>query len=1068
MAGLAYPGRPVGVPRFSGIKNNEDIAEKVGIDMNAVINAPSPGRKQGLVMSSPLKPTDVKRRMTFEEDERTYWDRRRGANGSVLHSQPKSTNLFTKHRNAFSVGAPSSYFPDEESDDEEQSSEVQFAGRKPPLYSQWEGFHSEISFPDTLSVLWQRRPLCTPIIVPSACLVPALWLSRKSLLALGYQMKLRASTAKERERENANAFLVGKIVFPSRGRDGLTGMNGTGNSESIPTVCIDRMDPGRMEDGTRGRIHVEKNPLQGDEVVLPVWYNTELEELTNEAFGEKVLSSSGRDAPATLGNCFGLWDIKCVSDWNDDTISIETQLQLPSLSFSFTVVPPLPLFTALSLTKTLLKGSVGPSANSLEPSYVTHGYLTLNKGRRVVPLLPKQKMTPEYPMVGIWVRLPVSKQYLHSTLMNPLASALQTVLTDPLLWYSCVDYLYNDKQVKKRIGPEEGTFLLAVFPSEQSDSGEEMVPLFLEVQTTGKNKKLSHIVPSTTYKMQCSMDASPEGRSKMFESTDTMIQCRFSPAGGFEDDVEAFTMEEDSFRKSVYPSYASAGDMERASARSEQAAGKRMNRVVVEGKMGEDVYIDVEEKEVEVVEATQDQIKQRNDNLINSEYEYQVHLRKHEGIEQFSKQEEDSNYGEIDSVGSWDAGAKADSEEEEDVEGKTSPSKFRPSAGKGERHQGSSADWDQKVAEEPEEEVTPLPWKAPPKPVRHRVEVHPPHPAMDRYSHQIVIQQQLQLQAMRAEIQMLRNLVESHGLMKKDPIPSENGEGTNSFARQSARQPEGLMQSQSSAKSIPTVASSFHSSHRANDYGRAVSNEDDGNTQASDLLSMHSATYSAYQMANDDRFNSALEEEEASSFNYRLPARRASSRKRRGTEIALEDAAHSSIDDDVSYHFERRRNALDVPDSFHIEEKVQANVRTGVDSGRLASTSVPQISPTKLHTGFPTDSFEMSVNGTFDSQFEGPTMTLDEGDFSLMTRGMLQKYGLLENGKVRSQWGQAGMPDVYDEDEDEDYSIPSFKIENPLPMREQTLDEDDVAEGASTKDGELNLLSNIRKMPKFK
>ena len=54
------------------------------------------------------------------------------------------------------------------------------------------------------------------------------------------------------------------------------------------------------------------------------------------------------------------------------------------------------------------------------------------------------------------------------------------------------------------------------------------------------------------------------------------------------------------------------------------------------------------------------------------------------------------------------------------------------------------------------------------------------------------------------------------------------------------------------------------------------------------------------------------------------------------------------------------------------------------------------------------------------------------------------------------------------EDEDEDYSIPSFKIENPLPMREQTLDEDDVAEGASTKDGELNLLSNIRKMPKFK
>ena len=158
------------------------------------------------------------------------------------------------------------------------------------------------------------------------------------------------------------------------------------NSEPIPTVCIDKMEPGRPEGDEGDRRYVQKDS-QGDEVVVPVQYNNDLDKLPNGAFGEKILSSSSSAVTATIGNCFNLWDITSVSHWVDDTISIETQLQIPSLSFSFTVVPPLPLFSALSLTKTLLKGGVAPSGNFLGNSSVTHGYLTLNKGRRVVPLL---------------------------------------------------------------------------------------------------------------------------------------------------------------------------------------------------------------------------------------------------------------------------------------------------------------------------------------------------------------------------------------------------------------------------------------------------------------------------------------------------------------------------------------------------------------------------------------------------------------------------------------------------------------------------------------------------------
>ena len=122
------------------------------------------------------------------------------------HGPQKSSNMFTKHKNVLAMDLPSSYFPDEDSDDEERASEVQFVGRTPPLYSQWEGFHSELSFPETLSVLWQRRPLCTPVIVPSACLVPAMWVSRKSLLALGYQMKLSKLSEGRRQRQGECIF----------------------------------------------------------------------------------------------------------------------------------------------------------------------------------------------------------------------------------------------------------------------------------------------------------------------------------------------------------------------------------------------------------------------------------------------------------------------------------------------------------------------------------------------------------------------------------------------------------------------------------------------------------------------------------------------------------------------------------------------------------------------------------------------------------------------------------------------------------------------------------------------
>ena len=59
--------------------------------MNDVINAPSPGRTEGLVMSSPLKPTDVKRRMTFEKRRANILGKKAGYESS---SSARPTKVF--------------------------------------------------------------------------------------------------------------------------------------------------------------------------------------------------------------------------------------------------------------------------------------------------------------------------------------------------------------------------------------------------------------------------------------------------------------------------------------------------------------------------------------------------------------------------------------------------------------------------------------------------------------------------------------------------------------------------------------------------------------------------------------------------------------------------------------------------------------------------------------------------------------------------------------------------------------------------------------------------------------
>ena len=318
-------------------------------------------------------------------------------------------------------------------------------------------------------------------------------------------------------------------------------------TESFPIICIDTMDAGLVDLSKKQRQPQITNPTE-DEITLPVIYNELFADLTDEEFAKRLLQT---DDYKSICNGAALFHFQCRSTWEDEVITVETSVQIPKVALSFTVIPPLPLLRAIPLTLALLQGKAiptnDPSAYTRDSSDAivnfSYGFLTLNKTRCAVPLLQTDPIKSEYPIIGIWARLAIDPKTLHETVLNPCASAsLQALLTDPSLWTICLQYLYNHSDDLSQVATEENTFLLAIFPTHGSGptgnyeridwsdagttaSGDDLLPLFLEVKKLGDSVGVS--LPTGCYRTVCSMDTSKENRDRLFENSDTMVQCRF-------------------------------------------------------------------------------------------------------------------------------------------------------------------------------------------------------------------------------------------------------------------------------------------------------------------------------------------------------------------------------------------------------------------------------------------------------------------------------------------------------------------------------------------------------------
>ncbi|KAG3019368.1 hypothetical protein PC121_g595 [Phytophthora cactorum] len=125
--------------------------------------------------------------------------------------------------------------------------------------------------------------------------------------------------------------------------------------------------------------------------------------------------------------------------------------------FKFSLVRNLPLLM------TPLAASLAKREFSTRFGNIRSGYLTLDRTRKAVPLLKVDPLVLQQPVVGIWVYgVQIDDAWEEETARRQLA--------DPFLYFACIGYLMSEA-IKERVGPEKNTFLVAIYPADDPDSG---------------------------------------------------------------------------------------------------------------------------------------------------------------------------------------------------------------------------------------------------------------------------------------------------------------------------------------------------------------------------------------------------------------------------------------------------------------------------------------------------------------------------------------------------------------------------------------------------------------------
>ncbi|KAL7694845.1 putative SCL-interrupting locus protein [Plasmopara halstedii] len=296
-----------------------------------------------------------------------------------------------------------------------------------------------IEFPTTRSVLWDRRPLsAVPIEVSLEQILPRFIVSANALKEL---YKLFGENLCKHDSREALCYLYSD----------LSSVNGRKiRLQHVKTKAMDSKAAGMW--------------------CLPVYSGSTSELLLkNYVCTIKAVQNTYKDEYAdSLSSKLQPKLFLFRSSPHAAQLDIQLECVAPPLLFKFTLVRNLPLLMT-PLAASLAKREFNPNSGNMRS-----GYLTLDRTRKAVPLLKVDPFVLQHPVVGIWLYgVHIDDAWNEETARRQLA--------DPFLYFACIGYLMSEV-IKERVGPNKNTFLVALYPSGDSDCGAVIssLPRFFE------------------------------------------------------------------------------------------------------------------------------------------------------------------------------------------------------------------------------------------------------------------------------------------------------------------------------------------------------------------------------------------------------------------------------------------------------------------------------------------------------------------------------------------------------------------------------------------------------------
>uniref|UniRef100_A0AAV1TLR2 STIL N-terminal domain-containing protein n=1 Tax=Peronospora matthiolae TaxID=2874970 RepID=A0AAV1TLR2_9STRA len=301
-----------------------------------------------------------------------------------------------------------------------------------------------VQFPVTRSVLWDRRRLSdTPVIVSLEHVLPQFSVSAEALKEI-YKLCRENKRGTLHRSGAVLCFLHGEATSPRIKRVRLEGVKlKKEDACAAGTWCI----PVYLVAAKNALGQTQEN------------YVSTIASALNSYRDDYVDSLSSKLQPKLL-----------VSQLSPHAAQLDFQLECVAspVLFEFSLIRNLPLLM------TPLAASLSKREFSTQTGSLRSGYLTLDQTRKAVPLLKVDPLVSQQPLVGVWV------YGVHiDDAWNEEAARRQ--LADPLLYFACIGYLMSET-IKERVGPRMNTFLVALYPADNSDTDSTvgLLPRFFE------------------------------------------------------------------------------------------------------------------------------------------------------------------------------------------------------------------------------------------------------------------------------------------------------------------------------------------------------------------------------------------------------------------------------------------------------------------------------------------------------------------------------------------------------------------------------------------------------------